>query len=261
MSAFINLTGKVFGELRVLSRAENDSCGKVRWNVLCSCGNEFSKLGSRLTAKNSMGLCPKCVIKEQIGSKKPRPIKEPHHGLTYTKEMKTLTSMKQRCYNENNKNYHRYGGRGIKVCDRWLESIKNFVEDMGYAPSEDYSIDRIDNDGDYEPNNCRWVTSKEQANNKSNSTKITINGTTKTLAQWCEERRLNYSKISSRLHLGWSVDEAFGIKPRHNPRCKMSPEEQLEITTLYQSKNYSLRKLSLMFGVSTKVIFSIINRL
>lgn len=97
--------------------------------------------------------------------------KQYKHGYSNTKEYITWTSIKQRCYNKNYICYKRYGGRGIKVCDRWLKSFENFLIDMGSHPGKGYSIDRIDNDDDYKPENCRWATPIEQIHNRSCSKK------------------------------------------------------------------------------------------
>lgn len=120
------------------------------------------------------------------------------------------TTMKQRCYNKNHKKYKHYGGRGIKVCSEWLESYSNFYEwaiNNGY--SDNLTLDRIDTNGNYEPNNCRWATQKEQQNNKRTNTNITYNGETHNLKQWAEIKGINYKALWKRLHDGWSVERAL----------------------------------------------------
>ena len=94
------------------------------------------------------------------------------HGLSNTKEYKTWTNIKQRCYNPNFIGYKYYGGKGIKVCDRWLNSFENFLADIGLAPTVEHSIDRIDGNGDYKPDNVKWSTVKEQLQNRSNSKEV-----------------------------------------------------------------------------------------
>lgn len=117
-------------------------------------------------------------------------------------------SMIQRCRNPNVKRYCRYGGRGITVCDRWM-LFENFVSDMGDRPSPKHSLDRIDNDGNYEPSNCRWATATEQARNSTAARLVTFNGKTASLAEWSEITGLYYLVILKRLNRGWSVKRAL----------------------------------------------------
>lgn len=118
--------------------------------------------------------------------------------------------MIQRCYNPNNPKYPRYGGRGITVCDRWLgdNGLRNFIEDMGQPP-EGLSLDRIDNDGNYEPTNCKWSTNSEQSNNTHWANKVTYKGRTQTLSQWAKELGVRRQSLYGRIKGGWSVERAF----------------------------------------------------
>lgn len=124
-------------------------------------------------------------------------------------EHKSWRGMIDRCNNPQHKNYHRYGGRGIKVCERWL-TFKNFLEDMGERP-EGMTLDRINNDGDYEPSNCRWATPKEQAQNTSTNVNITINGETHCLTEWSRISGINCKTLRRRLQNGWDHNDL--LKP------------------------------------------------
>jgi len=116
--------------------------------------------------------------------------------------------MKSRCVNRNDPAYYKYGGRGITICERWLK-FEDFLTDMGDRP-EGLSLDRIDNNGNYEPGNCRWATRKEQANNRRNSLKITFNHKTQTLAQWSQELNIKFTTLWARINKHkWSVEKAF----------------------------------------------------
>jgi hypothetical protein len=121
-------------------------------------------------------------------------------------------SMKQRCYDSNHKAYNHYGGRGIAMCEEWRTDFWKFLEDMGKRPSKLHSIDRINVNGNYEPDNCRWATMKEQQNNRRNNVLLTYNNKTQTQAQWANELGISEKTISSRLALGWSISEVFGLK-------------------------------------------------
>jgi len=125
-------------------------------------------------------------------------------------------SMIKRCSNSNDRYYANYGGRGIKVCHRW-KKFENFLKDMGEKPNG-MTLDRIDNNGHYCMENCRWATRKQQMRNTRRNRLITINNKTKCLSEWCEELCLNYHRTKKRLNRGWPVEEAFDIVP-HKVLC------------------------------------------
>ena len=113
-----------------------------------------------------------------------------------------------RCYNPNNAAYNRYGGRGITVCKRWRK-FENFLADMGNRPSSKYSIDRIDNSGNYTRENCKWSTMKEQCRNRRNNRLLTLNGETHCVAEWVDIVGIRSDTIRARLKRGWSVERAL----------------------------------------------------
>lgn len=127
--------------------------------------------------------------------------------LTRTPEYYTWSTMKSRCHNERDKNYYRYGGRGIVVCQEWRDSYEVFYRDMGKRP-DGHSIDRIDHNGNYEPSNCRWATSKVQANNRRSNRLVEIDGLALTVAEWSEKSGIDSMLIYNRLNKGWGEQEA-----------------------------------------------------
>lgn len=129
------------------------------------------------------------------------------------KGYKSWDCMKTRCCNKNSSNYKNYGGRGIRICDRWKDSFKNFLEDMGERPMN-MSLDRINNNGDYEPNNCKWSSIKEQNNNMRCNRLITFKGRTKNLTQWAEDTGMDGSTLWHRLKNGWSINKSLTTKVR-----------------------------------------------
>jgi len=126
------------------------------------------------------------------------------HGLRKSAEYNTWCSMRQRCNNKNATSYRNYGARGITVCDRWNTSFMSFLADMGKKPSSEHTIDRINNDLGYSPENCRWALMDEQCNNRRSNRRVTINGETKTISQWARKSGLSSQVILNRVDkLGW----------------------------------------------------------
>lgn len=133
------------------------------------------------------------------------------HGLTYKiPEYGIWAAIKRRCHNPNALDYPRYGGRGITVCDRWKDSFETFLADMGRRPSNTHQIDRIDNQGPYSPENCRWISAKENSRNRRSNTLLTYKGETKTLAEWSEICNIKPATICMRLYRSkWSIEKTL----------------------------------------------------
>ena len=203
MSKLIDLTGKSFGRLIVISRIEFQSKRReAKWLCNCICGSYTKVLGYHL--RNSKVQSCGCLSLENKTIHNHSISKNTINNRTYISWQK----LKDRCLNENNDKYEDYGGRGIKVCQRWLDSFENFLLDMGERPLKT-SIDRINNDGDYLPENCRWATQKEQSLNKRTNRIINYNGKSKTLSQWSEISNTSPSLISYRIKAGWSTEQAL----------------------------------------------------
>lgn len=179
---------------------EKDGCGQKRrkGKFKCRCGKEFiaSINHVKYGSTNSCGCFNPANLK---------------HGGRYTSEYRAWCKMKERCLNPNTKEYIFYGGRGIKICDRWLNSFENFLSDVGKRPSPKHSLDRFpNNNGDYEPLNFRWATKKEQSNNRRSNIILTHNGKTNTLSGWANELNIKPSVLRIRLSvLKWTVEEAL----------------------------------------------------
>lgn len=188
-----DLTGKKFGKLEVIGVHDTGS-RKTYYVCQCDCGNVKVVRADALIsgATKSCG----CIKKEQD---KTNLTANHKHKMSGTRIYETWQDMKRRCYNKQNARYDRYGGRGITVCDEWLNNFQSFYDwaiSNGY--SDDLTIDRIDNDGNYEPSNCRWSTAKEQCNNRGSNINITIGNATKSLMCWCEIFNVDYKKVHAR---------------------------------------------------------------
>ena len=131
------------------------------------------------------------------------------HGAAHTKQYDVWQQMKRRCNNPKSHVFRLYGGRGIKVCKAWQDSYAVFLADMGDRPSDDHQVERIDNDGDYCPENCRWALPKEQSSNRRTNRLLTHDGMTMTVTQWAERIGISSHCIFQRLDRGWPIDRAL----------------------------------------------------
>lgn len=201
MSTFIDLTGQQYGQLFVMDRAENSIKGEARWNCLCVCGSEVCVPARHLKSGNTKS-CG-CFKKE---SNRAHSLT---HGMSSSPEYVIWSGIKQRCYNQNNPDYHHYGERGITVCDEWKESFESFYRDMGPRPSARHTVERKDNDKGYSKENCCWATQIEQSNNRRTNIFYVHNDTAKTMKTWCRELGLNYHTVRARLQKGMSFEDAI----------------------------------------------------
>lgn len=194
---FVDMTGKVFGQLTVQEYAGKR--GKhAYWECTCTCGNTSIVKGSHLRE----GRTKSCGCQQSAHQKK--------HGMYKTPEYAVWQAMIQRCINPLNANYPNYGGRCITICEEWRHDFSKFISDMGQRPTPHYSIDRIDPNGNYEPSNCRWATTKEQSLNKRSNLMITCGGETKTLDEWAEITGINRYTIRNRIfRSGWTPEQAI----------------------------------------------------
>jgi hypothetical protein len=193
--------------MKLIKLTERDKHGKKKAIYKCFCGNEKEMLVSNV----SRGLSKSCgCVKRKKSGDRLR-----SHGMTRSSEYASWQAMKVRCLNKNSKNYNLYGGRGITICDRWVNSFENFLADMGFKPDKSYTIDRINNDKGYSASNCRWSSRLTQTRNRSVS--VLFKGELSSEAS----RRLGGSigLVSQRIKLGWNIEDAFSL-PKGSKKTK-----------------------------------------
>lgn len=230
--------GKKYGRLTVLKLIGKTKHGCLLYQCQCECGS-IKDVESRGLTDGRVLSCG-CLRSKSLNM---------HGSITY----KSWISAKQRCYNPNNHNYSKYGGRGITMCERWKSSFADFLHDMGERPSSLYTLDRIDVNGNYDPSNCRWATSKEQGNNRRDNRLIEIDGRLLTTAQFSEEYHINYSNIRMELRKGLTpkeiVEKYRDVKslmenrrkrstanlPKRNRQKSTLPMEFVEVTELNET--------------------------
>jgi hypothetical protein len=192
--------GVKFGTLTVISMAGKDKTNNRLVECRCDCGSIVTPRASRLEKLKS------CGCKNNI-----------KHGETRSKEHRIWCHMRDRCYNPNNPDYKTWGGKGVKVCDRWRESFSNFLKDMGRAPSPKHTIDRYpDNKGDYKPGNCRWATLKEQQGNRTNNRWIEYNGERMIMQDWVRRLKIHQGTLGYYLNRGKTIGDIIKLRKHVN---------------------------------------------
>lgn len=193
-----DLTNQKFGRLTALRTNGKNKKGNYLWLCQCECGSEKTIASSDLLTGNSTS----CGCYAIEGRRE----KATTHGMSKTPEFKAWLHIKERCYG-NSKDAVNYKERGIKVCQRWLDSFENFYADMGDRPSSNHSIDRINNDGNYCPENCRWATKEQQMLNQRRTLRATHQGETKTLKEWADIVGIHYNCLRARKLKGWTDEK------------------------------------------------------
>lgn len=200
-----DIIGQVFGKLTVIKRNEKVKSTHVVYECVCECG-ETTNVRRQSLLNGSTRSCS-CISREAASERLRK------HGLSKTPEYVAWVDMIQRCTNPNKKSYVSYGARGIKICDRWQRSFENFYDDMGPRP-QGMSIDRINNDGNYEPKNCRWTTLREQYRNQRKTRFFSYKGESKTISEWSKIFNITRHTLRMRLKNGWGVEKSLTTHPR-----------------------------------------------
>ena len=211
MVAKLNLEGKRFGRLTVIGDSgKRSKGGKVLHECLCDCGKHVRVEGSNLTC----GITQSCGCLQRERARTANTT----HGYASrgekTRTYKAWRSMKGRCLNPKIKDYHNYGGRGIVICKRWMK-FENFLEDMGEVP-KGLTLERMNNEGNYEPSNCKWATRKEQTRNTRQNRFIKFDGKSHILTDWAKIIGIERSTLAARIKKGWSIEESLTIKLKGN---------------------------------------------
>lgn len=227
-SRIIDLTGQRFGRLVAIEHAgrvvNKSGFRTTLWRCKCDCGKESIVRYPLLVSGNTRSCgCLERENKERMVKLAQRVNrKSVSKDFTGTLEnhplYKTWKSMLMRCHNPNVRGYKHYGGRGIKVCDRWSGDLgfENFINDMGERPTLDHTLDRIDVNGNYEPSNCRWATTEQQMNNRTDNSRILLNGESITCSQLCKRYGFYYTWVAHQLRAG--IDINFIIKKQLRPK-------------------------------------------
>jgi hypothetical protein len=201
-----DLTGKRFERLVVIEKVGKTNRGSTLWKCQCDCGTVKLVVHAKLTSGNT----------KSCGCWRAEKFHHTTHGLGKPPTYGVWVNMKTRCYNTKTHNYNAYGERGIEVCDEWRNSFKEFHDwAMTHGYKSGLTLDRIDVNGDYCPENCRWVTLEVQGNNRRDNRFIEYGGKRQTISQWARELGMNYDTLRNRITNGWSVEDALTKEVKH----------------------------------------------
>lgn len=202
-----SIASEKFSRLTAIAPVSRGKDCAIKWLCGCECGG-WAIVATRKLKSGKTRSCG-CLKREMMTT----------HGHGRTEDMnptfRSWLSMRSRCKHPATPGYEHYGGRGIKVCERWDSSFETFLADMGERPGRDYSIDRIDTDGDYCPENCRWATKATQNRNRRNNVLLTFDGETKCLKDWCDQYGITAQSYRYRIRKGWSPRKALTEPKRH----------------------------------------------
>lgn len=226
MGVIKDLTGQTFGRWTVIEYAGKDKYNNALWLCECSCEDKTRRIVNGNNLRRGISTSCGCFQRElskencikrnaETGAQYAK-----KHGLRYTRIYTIWSGMIDRCYRKSHKKYNDYGGRGISVCNEWRYSVEEFYNwaiNNGY--NDNLSIDRINNNGNYEPNNCRWATVDEQQNNRRYNRMYTLNNKTQTLKQWANEYKINYNTLISRIdEFNWDFEKALTTPVKQNKK-------------------------------------------
>lgn len=245
----IDLTGSVIGRWTAESRGENLPNGQTRWWCICECGTR--KLVSGIVLRDKRSQSCGCLQSELTVKRSTKHGHSPMRGKI-SPTYHSWCGMIARCTNPGHGSYARYGGRGISVCEPWLD-FANFLADMGEKP-KGASIDRVDTNGNYEPSNCRWATAKEQGRNKRNNRLLTYQGETLCLQEWAERLGIRGETIWGRLDTGWSVNDALST-----PDGTSSNNVRSRMLTL-NGETHHVREWARILHINEQVIYQRLHR-
>lgn len=238
----IDIAGKTFGRWTALERVKNDPKGQAQWLCRCECGT--NRIVKSILLRRGITKSCGCLKQETTIE---RSTKHGHSSSkTVTPTYHSWVGMTQRCTNPKNSSYPNYGGRGIKVYGPWL-TFANFLADMGEKPPGT-SLNRINNDGNYEPGNCQWSSNKHQARNRRNNHNLTFHGETHSIAEWSELLDIRSTTINDRLSSGWDVEKALSTPDG-------TSQDNIRTRALtFDNQTHTLSEWSRRTGISTATL-------